>query len=240
MITQRQIETFALKYQTIELNIIREYFQHLFLSYFYQQPQAERVCFKGGTALRVIHNSPRFSQDLDFGAKKVSINNLEQMLLQALDEIERENINVSIQEAKTTSGGYLANVVFEAQGFQPVVVQLEISLRYAQLNSEVVTISSDFVPPYTVFALSLEQLVDEKIQALIYRKKPRDFYDLYFILRSNLLPAAKKGVLPKALKALRETEINFEKELKQFLPKTHWALIRDFKQTLEREIQRFI
>lgn len=240
MITQEQIKKLALKYQTTELNVRREYFQHLLLSYFYQQPQAKKVYFKGGTALRIIYYSPRFSEDLDFSAKRVNIKDLEQTLVETLNEIERENIAVTIQEAKTTSGGYLAHIAFEATGFQPVVVELEVSLRQVELNGEVVTISSDFVSPYTVFYLSLKQLVDEKIQALLYRKKPRDFYDLYFILRSNLLPAKKKGVLPKALKALKETEINFEKELKQFLPKTHWLLIRNFKQTLEREIQRFI
>lgn len=91
-----------------------------------------------------------------------------------------------------------------------------------------------------MFGLEQNQLIDEKIQALLTRKKPRDFYDLYFILRANLLPSQKKSVLPQALKALGSTDINFEKELKQFLPKIHWAIIRDFKNTLEREIQKFL
>jgi len=240
MITHEQIRILALKYQTVELNIRREYFQHLFLNYFYQQPHAKRVLFKGGTAFRIIYNSPRFSEDLDFSAKEIGIKDLEQVLVETLNEIERENISVSIQEAKTTTGGYLTHVMFEAQEFQAVVIELEVSFRNTQLNQEVVTVSREFVPPYTIFYLSLEQLVDEKIQALLLRRKPRDFYDLYFILRSNLLASSKKNVLPKVLKALMKTKINFEKELKQFLPKTHLPIIRDFRQTLGREIQRFI
>lgn len=240
MITQEQFEKLAIKWQTTELNVRREYLQHLFLSYFYQQSQAKRVLFKGGTALRTVYDSPRFSEDLDFSAKKINIKDLGQVLIYTLNEVERENINVSIQEAKTTSGGYLAHVMFKTQEFQPVVIELEVSFRNTKLNGEVTTVSGDFVPPYTVFHLSLEQLVDEKIQALLYRKKPRDFYDLYFILRSNLLHAKKKEILPKALKTLKKTNINFEKELKQFLPKAHWPVIKDFKQTLEREVQRFI
>ncbi|MBI3985060.1 MAG: nucleotidyl transferase AbiEii/AbiGii toxin family protein, partial [Candidatus Levybacteria bacterium] len=77
-------------------------------------------------------------------------------------------------------------------------------------------------------------------QALLSRQKPRDFYDLYFILRSNLLLPEKKAILPKALKVLQDSDLNFEKELKQFLPKTHWPIIRNFNQTLEQEINRFI
>lgn len=238
MIAQEQIKKLAIKYQTTQLNTEREYFQHLFLSYFYQQPQAKNIYFKGGTALRIIYSSPRFSEDLDFSAKKIKIKDVEQTLVNSLDEIEKENIDVVIKEAKTTSRGYLAHVVFEANGIRPILIEIEISLRQTKTTGEVISINNDFMPPYTIFTLSLQHLVDEKIQALLFRKKPRDFYDLYFILRSNLLTASKKGILSKALKTLRKTKINFEKELKLFLPKTHWALIRDFKNILEQEIQR--
>lgn len=54
------------------------------------------------------------------------------------------------------------------------------------------------------YYLSRERLIDEKIQALLDRHKPRDFYDLYFILRSSLIAAEKKAILPKTLEALRD------------------------------------
>lgn len=239
MITQEQIKTLANKYQTTELNSRREYFQHLFLSYFYQQPQAEVMYFKGGTALRIIYQSPRFSEDLDFSTTLQDIKPIEQAILQTLGAIEKEGINTHLQEAKQTSGGYLASVTF--QGFeQAISILLQISLREGDKRGEVITIANDFIPSYIVMRLSQEQLIDEKIQALLARKKPRDFYDLYFILRSNLLPPEKKDILPQTLKTLQQTDINFETELKQFLPKSHWAIIRDFNQTLEREIDRFI
>jgi len=38
---------------------------------------------------------------------------------------------------------------------------------------------------------------------------------------------------------VKKTRINFEHELKIFLPRSQWAIVRDFKQTLEREIERF-
>lgn len=240
MITTEQIKKLALKYQSTQLNVEREYFQHLFLSYLYQEPQAKNIYFKGGTALRIIYNSPRFSEDLDFSAKKMSTKDIEQGLVHVLSGIEKENISVAIKEAKTTSGGYLASIIFEATGFRPVIIDIEISFRQTKTSGDVISINNDFTPSYTIFSLSSGQLIDEKIQALLFRKKPRDFYDLYFILRSNLLSATKKSILSKALKTLRQTDINFEKELKQFLPKAHWTLIRDFKQALEREIQKFI
>jgi predicted nucleotidyltransferase component of viral defense system len=121
-----------------------------------------------------------------------------------------------------------------------VAVQLEISLREGEKQGEAVTIVSDFVPAYMVVALVREQLIDEKIQALLARRKARDFYDLYFILRANLLPTQKRDVLAQALEALDQSRIDFEKELKDLLPRSHWAIIRGFPTALEREIARFL
>lgn len=239
MITQDQIKVLANKYQTTELNCRREYFQHLFLTYFYQQPQANIIYFKGGTALKIIYQSPRFSEDLDFDTRLQSIKPIEEMILQTVDAIEKESIQTNIQEAKQTSGGYLSAINFKAFG-SSVDILLQISLRAGNKGGEVNTIVNDFVPTYLVIQLKQEQLVDEKIKALLSRKKPRDFYDLYFILRSNLLPAEKKDILPQVLKALNSINYNFEAELKLFLPKSHWQIIKEFKHNLEQEINRFL
>jgi predicted nucleotidyltransferase component of viral defense system len=85
-----------------------------------------------------------------------------------------------------------------------------------------------------------KQIVGEKIQALLSRGKARDFYDLYFILRANLLSAESKAVLPQVLEKLRRIRIDFKKELKEFLPRSQWAIIRNFLVALEREIERFL
>jgi len=68
MISNEALQALATKLQTTELNVRREYFQHLFLSYFYQQPLTDRIYFKGGSALRMLYHSPRFSEDLDFSS----------------------------------------------------------------------------------------------------------------------------------------------------------------------------
>src|SRR5438105_818598 len=99
MISEEQIKTLASKYQTIEENVIREYFQHVFLSYFYQQEEAANIYFKGGTALRVIYKSPRFSEDLDFTVSLIDIKAAESLLIATLEQVERENINVSLKES---------------------------------------------------------------------------------------------------------------------------------------------
>lgn len=239
MISQSTIQNLAKKLQSTELNIRREYIQHLFLSYFYQQPDSDKIYFKGGTALRIIYQSPRFSEDLDFSSSATTINKIEDILVQTTREIEREGIEVDIKEAKSTSGGYLAIVNF-LLGDHEVAIQLEVSQRAVKMKGEVITAVNDFIPPYTLVSLSKEQLVGEKIAALLSRQKARDFYDLYFILRARLLPISGKSAIKKVDELLEKINIHFEQELKQFLPKSHWTVIRNFKSSLQQEIQRSV
>lgn len=240
MLSEEFINNLTTKYQTNALNVRREYFQHLFLSYFYQQPKSENSYFKGGTNLRILHQSPRFSEDLDFNSAFVKFTEIEGLMLNTLHQMEKENIIFNLKEAKETSGGFLGIVTFE--GFdQAIDIQIEISQREEEKKGETVAVVNDYIPPYNAITVTENQLVTEKIRALLSRKKPRDFYDLYFILRSRLTIPQKGEILPKVLQVLNEVkDLDFEGELKLFLPKTHGAIIRDFKNTLEREIQRFI
>lgn len=238
MITASFISELARKYQTTEQNIRREYCQHLFLSYFYQQPSAGKICFKGGTALRLVFGSPRFSEDLDFDFNIPAIKELEQVLVEVVTEINREGGQTEILEAKKTTGGYLAQINFLVNG-EKLLVELNFSARKTKLAGEIVTVTSDFVPGYQVVILQTEELVAEKLAALLARQKPRDFYDFYFLLRKNLISVASRQVLKKVRIIFGKSKIDFEGELKRFLPRSHWAIIRDFKMTLEREIEKY-
>lgn len=85
MIDLETIKILSQKYQIRIDNIIREYFQHLFLSFLYSQKESEDIYFKGGTALKIIYHSPRFSEDLDFSASKnISLSQIDDLFLETL------------------------------------------------------------------------------------------------------------------------------------------------------------
>ena len=239
MISSFAIQNLSKKLQTTELNIRREYVQHLFLAHFYHQKEAEQFFFKGDTALRIVFNSPRFSEDLDFSAKLYNTKHIEDAIVSTLNEIEREGIDTEIVESKETTGGYLTNISFRI-GNDQITVLLQFSKRRSKDTSEVVTVAGDFIPPYSITLLDRKHLTNEKIQALLTRAKPRDFYDLYYLIRSNLIDQEQRKLLIQARKKLETTKINFGLELKQFLPKSHWPIIKDFKNSLSREIDRFV
>jgi len=239
MLTNRQIKTLATKLQTTEHNIAQEYCQHVFLSIFYQQPDSEQVFFKGGTALRIIFNSPRFSEDLDFSSQLPS-RQLQKLLKTTLKKMSNFGLNPELQEAKSTSGGFLAIFSCSLAGLL-LRLQIEISGRAKKkLAGEIFTINPDYLPAYTLLSLKTENLVAEKIQAALNRQKPRDFFDIYFLLRSRLISPRQKKNLEKIKTQLEKTNRNFSAELKQFLPISYQPLIKNFSQTLQREIKRNI
>lgn len=239
MITNDVIKTLSIKYQTSEINIRREYIQHLFLSYFYQQPASKHIFFKGGTALRIIYKSPRFSEDLDFGSTLRDIKEIETAVLHTLEEIAREGIKSSIIESKQTTGGYLAIIDFDLKA-QIVRLRIETSFREHNLESEAEQIINDFIPAYIINVLEKDQLIEGKLSALLDRQKPRDFYDLYFLLQSGLVSTEQKQLLKNILPLVETTKINFSQELKIFLPASLWPIVKDFQAILIRTVKRFM
>lgn len=240
MIDAQVVETLATRYQTTGLNVVREYLQHLFLSLFYRNRQADRVLFKGGTALRLIHGSPRFSEDLDFSGFGVSRSLLEELIAEALGAVEKVGVAMEIEEAKGTSGGYLAIVRSSLFGYS-LQIQLEISLRgKGPVKPETALIASDFLPAYPLLHLPQEWLVEEKLSALFHRAKPRDFYDLYFILRKGILPKGLRNRLPEVLLRLKKVPPESFRELRLFLPRDQQAMMKDFPKAMERELQPFL
>ena len=242
MIDAKQVRELADRYQTPADNIVREYFQHLFLSHLYRQKDADHLLFKGGTALRVVWQSPRFSEDLDFTGTNASIRAIESVLEKTLVGIEGEGIHVKIDEAKKTSGGYFSILQFEGEGNRGEI-QLEVSLRVpGKAKGDTALIPSEFLPAFTLIHLEEKILVHEKVAALLTRAKPRDFYDLYFILRSRLafkeVFQKDKSLKGKLLEAMGNTKLNAKSELKRFLPASQHGLLKNFNAILSAEIER--
>lgn len=239
MIANSTISTLSTKYQTADLNVWREYMQHLFLSYFYQQPQAKHIFFKGGTALRIVYKSPRFSEDLDFGSTLHDIDEIETAVLHTLEAVRFEGIASRIIESKKTSGGYLAIIDFNL-GQREIRLRFEASFREDELESQAEQVVNDFIPTYVINVLVKDQLVGGKIAALLDRQKPRDFYDLYYLLQKGFISVEQKRILRDVLPLVENTKINFTQELKIFLPASLWPIIKDFKARLAAAVKRFV
>ena len=111
MLTRANLEQFTKQAQTKLENVVREYCQHLFLSYLYQQPHCERLLFKGGTALRIIFYSPRYSEDLDFNTTP-GLADTQNRFQQAITDLTRFGIVATRRNEWESPVGYSFDLTF--------------------------------------------------------------------------------------------------------------------------------
>jgi predicted nucleotidyltransferase component of viral defense system len=110
---------------------------------------------------------------------------------------------------------------------------LEVSLRRGRgKNGTRTVIQSDYIPPYTLVHVPIDELIKGKIEALEARSKPRDFYDFFFLLCGNYPQVKEKRVLMIVQKLVKNSRINFRAELRKFLPAGQARQLRDFKKIL--------
>ncbi|MFH1244556.1 MAG: nucleotidyl transferase AbiEii/AbiGii toxin family protein [bacterium] len=237
MLSQSFLNDLTTRYQTFPENVYREYLQHLILNHLYQQKVSDQLFFKGGTALRLIHRSPRFSEDLDFDTNLHQVKVWESVIENALLSLSHET-TLDIAESKPTTGGYLGVFVSSQYG-QLIKIKFEISFRRNHTEGTIRAVQNDYLPPYSLYSVTDPFLVSGKLSALFDRAKARDFYDLYILLRMNLLTPTDKKQLVAAKKLLEGTTLNFDTQLKHLLPRSHWMIIKDFKTTLLSELERF-
>lgn len=242
MIRLEEIEKLSTRYQAQPLVIAREYCQHNILASFYNQKQSEKLLFKGGTALRIIYQSPRFSEDLDFtGIHNPTYYEIEDIIANTLQDLHYWGFDIDLEEAKKTTGGYLGKIDFSLYSFK-FLINLEISFRqsHKKIPSQVSPIRNDYIHTYNIQHLPLIEIINGKLSALKARAKARDWYDLYFFLHSNMVEPKHKKLLPELLEKLKKSQTNFKKELKNLLPISHQIILKDFKANLIKEIKRFI
>lgn len=242
MLSRDDLQKFTNKYQTIEKNVAREYLQHLFLANLYKIKGSEKLMFKGGTALRIAFLSPRFSEDLDFTGQNIyHYQEIDELFISALSEVGKMGIEVDVREAKPTTGGYLGLIHYEMLGLSEDM-KFEVSLRKGKKAAgELANVVSEFIPSYSLIHLPAEIIAREKLEATLTRKKPRDYYDLYFMLRH---PGLNKYIDKKKLKLVKinieDGKIDFKKELSVLLPASHQMILKNFKGVLKREIEKYL
>lgn len=240
MIDIKELERIQGVFQTTLETVIREYAQHLFLSLFYEKKQAFPILFKGGTALRFAYKSSRFSEDLDFSSVEMKVNKIEEIILDVLLDLSRQRVRVEIKDSKATTGGYLANLAVFVED-RRASIAIQISFRdKGRLTPDVINITNEYIPTYVANLLPATVLVGEKIQAALTRSKPRDFYDVYFLLRAGLVKGKDIQKLQKIREILKQRDIDFKKELTLFLPASMKRLVSRFPDPLLAELDRFV
>ena len=231
MITNQQLTELSKKFRVNQTVVFREYMQLLFLQRLYLIKGSESFLFKGGTAIHLIFNSFRFSEDLDFTCN-LKEKDFEKIINKVTSEISNLVPSFSFKKKNGAVGkSYQMRYQDEILEF-PVFVTLDFSFREKPLTSEKTILKTDFPLVFSsfVYHLSAEEILAEKIRAILVRARGRDFFDLWYLFnldtKINWNWAKKKMAYYPQIKwekedVLRKLEEyptkSFEKDIKPFV-----------------------
>ena len=192
VLTLDQIKTYFPEsvYRRNPQGALVEYLQHELLDSLFKEPGSRDLAFIGGTCIRILHQSVRFSEDLDFDNFGLSFEEFESLLIKTCRDMEYKGfiIEYSLKERAAFHCHIRFPELLFKTGISPdrgkkilISVDTEIKERnYAPL----VSILNRFTVFRRIIAAPLPVLMAQKMMAVIYRprEKGRDLFDLSFLI----------------------------------------------------------
>jgi len=77
--------------------VLVEYLQYEILDSLYKQKNSERLSFMGGTAIRIVYGSQRFSEDLDFDNFGLSYQDFELILEKVITDMKNKGFEIEFR-----------------------------------------------------------------------------------------------------------------------------------------------
>lgn len=170
-------------------SILKEYLQYKILNSIFNSEYAGKLAFLGGTALRIIYGSTRFSEDLDFdnfGLNELEFTDLSGIIQKdlALEGLETEvsTVTRSAYRIKIRIPKLLFDSGLSAMAEQKILIQVDTVPQHFEYVPE-----KPLLNKFEVFtqinAVPKDLLLAQKIYASVNRKRimGRDFFDIVFL-----------------------------------------------------------
>ncbi len=199
---------------------------------------SNELIFKGGTALKYFYSLNRFSEDADFSYVSSEYIPDRKRLGEKIDAVlDSFSIQYQITEREqraNKAGNEVVGINYEIRVNGPLNrrsgqlqnIKIDISLRNDVIGKPELKYLSPIYPDITTFSvpvMNINEILAEKIAAIIERTKMRDIYDAYYLLVIRKLKYDEKLVAEKMRR--RGEEFNMEglaKKLEAAKSKTKW------------------
>jgi len=200
-------------------SILKEYLQYKILNSIFNSEHANKLAFLGGTALRIVYGSTRFSEDLDFDnfglseAEFIDLSKIVQrdLMLEGL-EVEINTVTKNAYRIKIRIPKLLFDSGLSDMNDHKILIQVDTVPQ----NFEYV-LDKPLINKFDVFtqinAVPKDLLLAQKIFASINRKRimGRDFFDVVFLYGL--------GAKPNFAYLKKNIGIDNQKDLKKYLLK---------------------
>ena len=174
-------------------NLLREYLQYKILQIIFNSQYANKLSFLGGTALRIVHDNTRFSEDLDFdnfGLKEKEFNEISLVVKKQLElegyEVEIKNVYKGAYRCYVRIPRLLFDSGLSGYAEEKILIQLDTAPHgFIYEPGKVILNKFDVFTEINVTPLDI--ILSQKIFAIFNRKalKGRDFFDMVFLLSKS-------------------------------------------------------
>jgi predicted nucleotidyltransferase component of viral defense system len=138
------------------------------------------LVFGGGTMLRLCHEMPRYSLDMDFWFYKETEYD---SFYQQLENLIGEDYDVTDMQNKFYS---ILAEIRKVAGMQKLKIEIRKTLAPSGSSEEKIAFSPHFPTQVLVRGLTLKQMLRNKASALLDRGEIRDAFDLEFLARRGV------------------------------------------------------
>ncbi|MBI2145318.1 nucleotidyl transferase AbiEii/AbiGii toxin family protein [Candidatus Woesearchaeota archaeon] len=183
-ISPREFADIASRHPFNNILLTKDYYVTVFL---YLCKEIDGLYFKGGTALQKIFlNHSRLSEDIDY---TVTID-VEEAKREITEAIKASQFATSITKDKDVEGFTRLVIHYKGFGDEDGTVFIDLNKRARLLlkpeRHEIKHFYPDNIPAFSVNTLARDEMFAEKVAAAVGRNRPRDYYDVYTMIKANL------------------------------------------------------
>src|SRR3989344_5291401 len=184
MITKNQLTNLTKVFKTNESTVLREYYQLIFLNTLYSLPNSQNIVFKCGTAIHLIFEAPRFSEDLDFTVQ-MNPNEFDEFISKVFATLKKYGFEFKPRDTIAGKRYLMSNGIPESKS--KLYINLDFSFRAIVFENQNSSINSQLPIALTsrISHMSQSEIYTEKIRAILNREKGRDLYDLWYLCARN-------------------------------------------------------
>ena len=176
------------------IHLLKEYVELMVLNYLSNSKYIEKLCFIGGTNLRLIKGIDRFSEDLDFDCKNMSQDEFTRMTDDVVRFLQKNGLPAEAKEHESDKLTamrrsirfpellYNLGLASEAERNRKFLLKIEVQDQGVGYKPEKAMVSMDGFhfqipqPPKDV-------MCSMKLSTILSRGKGRDFYDSMFLMQ---------------------------------------------------------
>jgi len=167
----------------------KDYLQEILLLSLSVNTKNELV-FKGGTCLYKFYNLDRFSEYLDFSCVKEF--NPDRLIKKVIDDMGLFGMKAKVAGKRETINSVLLSLKVSGLLYKGTVqsackIRLDINLKSEVTFPKLRRFSSLYpdIPGFSILVMKEQEILAEKIRAIMTRTRARDVYDLWFLLKKG-------------------------------------------------------